>query len=130
MRAQLHRDRDRDSGLDLTKYLDVPVLDRAPRGVRVAGRGLLAVLPGLRPRVVRVPVGDAGLGQRRAQLEPLCLLILDQEQHGFANAGELLGGGQALGTPFDDASAQRSAETGNAYHEEFVEVGGGDREEF
>ena len=73
---------------------------------------------------------DAGLGQRRAQLEPLRLLILDQEQHGFANAGELLGGGQALGALLDDAGAQRGAEAGDAHHEELVEVGGGDREEF
>ena len=42
---------------------------------------------------------------------------------------ELLGGRLAVGAADDDVLAHLAFETGDAHHEEFVEVGGGDRQE-
>jgi hypothetical protein len=72
---------------------------------------------------------DAGLGERRAQLAPLRLLVLGQDRHRLGDAHQLLGGGQALGTLLGDAGAHLCAKAGNAHHEELVEVVGGDRQE-
>ena len=72
---------------------------------------------------------DAGIGERRAQLAPLRLLILDQNRHGLGNADQLLGGGQALRTSGVDAFSHLRAEAGDAHHKKFVEIVGGDRQE-
>ena len=73
---------------------------------------------------------DAGLGKRGAQLEPLRLLVLDQHQDGFRDAGELLARGQAFGAHGRDAGTHLRAQAGDAHHEELVEIVRRDRQEF
>ncbi len=73
---------------------------------------------------------DAGIGERRPQFAPLRLLIFDQDRDGLGNADELLGGRQPFRAFGVDAFAQLRAKAGHAHHEEFVEVIGGDRQEF
>jgi hypothetical protein len=78
----------------------------------------------------RVDQHDAGLGERPAQFAPLRLLVLDQERNRLADMDELFGGRHTLGALADDAGTHLRAETGNAHHEEFVEVIGRNRQEF
>ena len=72
---------------------------------------------------------DTGLAERRAQLEPLFLLIAHQEHDRFGNAHQLLGRRQTLRTLGGDAGAHLRAQAGYAHHEEFVEVVRRDRQE-
>ena len=73
---------------------------------------------------------DAGFGERLADLAPLRLLIRHQDRHRFGDAGQLLGGRQSFRAAGGDAFAQLRAETGDAHHEELVEIVGGDRQKF
>ena len=72
---------------------------------------------------------NSGLCQSRAQLEPLRLLVLDQEHDRLGNARKLLGRGQALGALGADAGPDLRPETGDAHHEKLIEVVRRDRQE-
>ena len=69
-------------------------------------------------------------GQLRPQLAPLRLLILHQDHHRFGDAYELLGRSKPFRALGADTFAHLRAEAGHAHHEKFVEVVGGDRQEF
>ena len=58
------------------------------------------------------------------------MLILDQHQDGFRDAGELLARGQAFGTHGRDAGTHLRAQAGDAHHEELVEIVRRNRQEF
>src|SRR5262249_46321887 len=59
-----------------------------------------------------------------AQLAPAGLLVARERRYGFGDARELLGRGKPVGALGGDAGAHLPLETGDAHHEEFVEVVG------
>ncbi len=80
--------------------------------------------------VLPVDQNDSGIGEQTAQLAPLRLLILDQNRHRLGDTHKLLRRRQPFRTHGGDALAQLGAETGDADHEEFVEIVRRDRKEF
>ena len=71
---------------------------------------------------------DALPGQFLAQFAPARLLVARQHRHHFADARELFGGVRPSGLEVGDARAHLALEAGDAHHEEFVEIVGGDRQ--
>ena len=71
---------------------------------------------------------DALLGQHLPQLAPALLLIACQHADGLSDAGELFRRGEPVRALDRNAGAQLALEAGNADHEEFIEVVGGNRQ--
>ena len=71
---------------------------------------------------------DVLLAQILAQRAPARLLIGSETADCLADAGQLLDGSEPVRAPFNDAFAHLVLETGNAHHEEFIEVVGRDRQ--
>ena len=126
--GKLQRDREAEIGNERER---VRRIDRERREQREDVREEIIFKPSpLRlGDVGAVDEDDAGLAERRAQLEPLFLLIAHQEHDRFGNAHQLLGRRQTLGTFSGDAGAHLRPQTGHPHHEEFVEVVGRDRQE-
>ena len=73
--------------------------------------------------------GDAGSGEFRPQFDPALLLVPAKPRHRFADAEQLLVGGEPVGALGHDALAHLALEAGDAHHEEFIKVVGGNRQE-
>src|SRR5262249_40991410 len=71
---------------------------------------------------------DALLGQHLPQLAPALLLIACQRTDGLRDAGELFRRSEAIRALDRNAGALLALEAGNADHEEFIEVVGGNRQ--
>ena len=78
--------------------------------------------------VAAVNQNDAGSCKLRPQLDPALLLVARELRHRLADTRKLLGGRQAVRTLGKNALAQLTLEAGDAHHEEFIEVVGGDRQ--
>src|SRR5258707_11872985 len=71
---------------------------------------------------------DALLGQHLPQLAPALLLIACQHADGLSDAGKLFRRGEPIRALDRNAGALLALEAGNADHEEFIEVIGGNRQ--
>ena len=71
---------------------------------------------------------DTLLGQHLAKLAPALLLIPRQHPDRIPDADELFGGRQPVRALDRNSGTQLALEAGDADHEEFIEVVGGDRE--
>src|SRR6516165_153692 len=71
---------------------------------------------------------DALLGQHLPQLAPALLLIACQHADGLSDAGELFRRSEPIRALDRNAGALLALEAGNADHEEFIEVVGGNRQ--
>ena len=60
---------------------------------------------------------------------PAHLLVDGEAGYGLVDAAQLLGRGQSIRAAGDDAGAHLALEAGDAHHEEFVEIVGGNRQE-
>ena len=72
---------------------------------------------------------DIGRCERRSKLEPALLLIAGELGNGFADPRQLFRGREPVRALRRDALALLALEAGDAHHEKFVEVVGGNRQE-
>src|SRR4029077_5285330 len=79
--------------------------------------------------VAPVNENDAKVGEDRAKLTPDRLLVDRKLGHRLVDQRELLGRRPSVGTALGDTFAYLSLDAGDADHEEFVKVIGGNREE-
>ena len=79
--------------------------------------------------VAAVHQNDADLGQDAAQIAPDRLLVGGKLGDRLIDEDKLLGRGQAIGTALGDTFAHLRLDAGDADHEEFIKVVGGNRQE-
>ena len=72
---------------------------------------------------------DADVGQDVVQVGPDRLLVLGELRHRLVDDVQLLQRGAAVGAAFGDAFADLRLDAGDADHEEFIKVIGGNRQE-
>ena len=78
--------------------------------------------------IAAVDQHDAHLGQDAAQIAPDRLLVDGELRDGLVDEDELLGGCQAVRTALGNALPHLGLDTGDADHEEFIKVIGGNRQ--
>jgi hypothetical protein len=79
--------------------------------------------------VVAVHEHDARLRQGGTQIAPDRLLVGGELRNRLVDEDKLLGRGHAVGAAFGDTFADLCLDAGDADHEEFVKVIGGNRQE-
>ena len=78
--------------------------------------------------VAAIDENDADFGQYAAQIAPDRLLVLGERRDRLVDEDKLLGGRQPVGAALGDAFPHLGLDTGDAHHEEFIKVIGGNRQ--
>ncbi len=78
--------------------------------------------------VAAIDENDADLGQHAAQVTPDRLLVVGEFRDGLVDEDKLLGGREPVWAALGDTFPHLGLDTGDAHHEEFIKVIGGNRQ--